>query len=121
MDNILKPTELESAIMEWFIKNYPVLVFQMNNAKVIERDYTGVGFFITLKSSKDLPPLRLYGNPIEGPLIQSEQLSHGAGSILFIKDGYVDVLEIFAYGETFPENIQEFQLKESMKKQNIRL
>ena len=42
------------------------------------------------------------------PYIESPDLEIGAGCVLFLVDGRLDTLEIFAYGNSFPEDIDEY-------------
>ena len=49
-------------------------------------------------------------DPIPGPDITSSVLPSGAGTVLFVTDGRVETLEIFAYGDEFPEVLTDFEL-----------
>lgn len=50
------------------------------------------------------------GRAIEGPYIESPHLEAAGGSILFLEDGRLDVLELYANGDSFPESLTEYTL-----------
>ena len=45
------------------------------------------------------------------PYIESPVLEYGASSVIFLEDGRLDTLEIFAYVGPFPEVIEDYSLK----------
>src|SRR5436190_24205396 len=108
--------ELELAILTWFRMHYKNerLSAQIESAKFLNREWTKVGFFVKLKISTELPPidLRDFNDhwPIDGPNIQSADIEHGGGSILWGKEGYIDQIEIYAFGGYFNEKVNEFSL-----------
>ena len=80
-----------------------VLREQVAAASATARELTGVGFFATLA----IPP----GSPRLAPAIGGSLsdvgatligVEHGVGFVLFLKDGALDVLEGFTYGEAWP-------------------
>jgi hypothetical protein len=77
-----------------------------------ERDFTGVGFFTTLSVPSEVPAApvgrRLHlgevGASMNGP-------SNGAGFILFVEHGRLDVLEAYTYGdEAWPAEISNYKI-----------
>ena len=110
MKTIKNQTKLEKEILEWLINKAPELGEQIKQCTVSERRYSGAGFFFDLSVPKNIKPLEIKGT-IQGPEIKSKELSHGAGSILFLKDGYIDMLEVFTYADSFPEKLENFELK----------
>ena len=84
---------------------------QLAHAMVSERKFSGVGFFthIVVPAGAavrcDLPSTEISGVGAEFPGVK-----HGAGFILFIRDGVVSWLEGFTYDEPWPERTDEFRL-----------
>lgn len=109
MKIIQEQTKLELKIFDWFTKKNPELAEQIKHSTVSERRYSGAGFFFDLSVQKNIKPLEIQGT-IQGPDIKSSSLLDGASSILFIKNGYIDMLEVFSYSETFPEELDNFEL-----------
>ena len=86
------------------------IVKQYDVSRVVERKFTGVGFF-TYFSVENLS-LHL-SNDVNMTLgaIQTdmEGLKWGMGSVLFIRDGVIYMLEGYTYGEAFPEEIVNYR------------
>ena len=103
--------ELEKAVFQWFIDTYKDenLSRQIKAAKLTERAHTGKGFYITVEIPKDIPKVDIEW-PLTGPSIESKDIEYGGGSLLWGKDGFVDFLEMYAYGDTFEKNVKEFNL-----------
>ena len=108
--------ELELAVFRWLDTHYaqPRLAAQLENAKLIGREWTGVGFFVHLKVPRQLPPLILddFGGhwPIDGPELMSEDIDGGGSAIIWGTDGYIDCLEMYAYGAFFNETVSAFNV-----------
>lgn len=105
--------ELEQAVLDKLIAgNHPALHnlrTQANVAKMIERELTGCGFYVNFEVPVNIPALK--GNfqicDVNGEM---EGLLFGAGFVLFIRNGYLDLLEGFSYDEPWPEHIGKFTL-----------
>jgi hypothetical protein len=106
----------ERAVLEKLLDgNHPVLAAlrtQFDSCHVSSREFTGVGFYTTLKVDRSVEPA-----PTSRPRIQVVDvggkisgLEHGAGFVLFVTDGYLDFLEGFSYDEPWPPKISEFSL-----------
>jgi hypothetical protein len=89
---------------------------QLQTVKEKQRSFTGVGFFTDFEVSDDA--VRLEGLPsfcfgdVEAEM---EGLQHGAGFLIFVKDGRLSVLEGFSYDEPWPSTIGEYKLSYSGK------
>ena len=111
----MKYNPLEKDILNWFInvvddKN---LRHQLSRSVLRERKYTGVGFFLALEVPGDVSIIRGMEQditPVPGPYIESPELSAGGDTVLFINDGIIETIEIFSYGNMFPEFIKNYQL-----------
>jgi hypothetical protein len=106
----------ERAVLEKLLDgNNPVLAAlraQLDSAEVSSRKLTGVGFFTHLKVDRSVERA-----PTPRPRIQIlyvgaeiSGLKRGASFVLFVTDGYLDVLEGFSYDEPWPPLISEFSL-----------
>lgn len=89
-----------------------ILREQYKDAVVTDREFTGVGFFSDFYISDKSPKLAFH-HPIQicDVIGQIDELPHGVGFVLFIKNGVIDCLEGFTYGdEKWPEHFAKFSL-----------
>ncbi|MDX2000062.1 MAG: hypothetical protein SF066_20275 [Thermoanaerobaculia bacterium] len=108
--------ELEHAVMEKLLAGdshvLETLRRQARGAKVVRRENTGAGFYTWLEPSSDSPRTPDPGNfELSDVEAQIPGLTHGAGFVLFIRNGYLDNLEGFSYDEPWPKEIVAFSLK----------
>ena len=110
----MKLTPFEKDVLDWYRVHceIPGLAEQLTAVVPVERNHTGVGFFLSLKLPDDFHGLKVLADmePLTGPHVTSPRLELGAGTVLFFDDGKVDTLEVFAYGEYFPEAVDEYLL-----------
>jgi hypothetical protein len=107
--------DLEKAVLLWVIDYYkdPKLTAQIQTAKLVHREWTKVGFWVQLKVSKDVASINdADGLPIDGPLIHSNDIDYAAIALLWSNDGYINEIEMAAYGDFFNENVSDFTLSE---------
>src|SRR5256885_15953729 len=101
--------ELEVAALALLLEgDSPVLTAlrrQLTVAAVRERELTGVGFFTSFKVPPNASRAPVPSNfaPFGDVGADIEGLRHGAGFLLFLKDGYLDMLEGYTYGEPWPD------------------
>ncbi len=73
-----------------------------------------MGFYLDFKVDENLPKLDMpkYGGnfPINGPGIESKDVHNSGGCLLWGKDGYVDCLEMYAFGDYFKKELREYKL-----------
>ena len=108
-------TSLERAVIDLLLTEQgepnDTIRLQVKNANIANRELTGVGFFtkfelpVTSSVRRDLPNCTISGVEAELP-----GLKHGAGFLLFIRDGVVSQLEGFTYDEPWPMTIDSFKL-----------
>ena len=73
---------------------------------------TVVGFYTTFDlpnwnaACLDLPKTFRIGDVI----LDSKQLMHGAGFLLYVENGYITMLEGFTYDEAWPEKLEQYSL-----------
>jgi hypothetical protein len=114
MPDELTPLERE-VVATLLAPDHPVtqaLRQQLAGCRVASREFTGHGFFSTLVLADRVAPApvtrkRLALGDVAAHI---DGLEHGAGFILFVRDGVIAVLEGFAYGEPWPIGDTRFQI-----------
>ena len=108
-------TPLEKAVIDKLLRAngeiFTALRAQAELAKVALRKMTGVGFFTTLSIPNN--PRQIDGQSLQLRNVVAEisGLKHGAGFVLFVEDGVLDLLEGYTYGdEPWPKQITSFTL-----------
>jgi hypothetical protein len=114
MPNDLTPLERE-VMTTLLAPDHPVMRVlrrQLDVCRVAEREFTGVGFFSTL-----LVPGGVAAAPVTGKTLalgdataRIDGLEHGAGFVLFVRDGVLETLEGFSFGERWPDAITQFRV-----------
>jgi len=100
---------MENEVLHQLLLNYPVLLSQLENASIIKRTFTGVGFYtdfyIDEKATGD--DMHIHG---AGCILN---VSIHIGFILFVEKGQISQLEGYTYGfEHWPETIQSYEVFE---------
>ena len=106
-------TELETAVLNWMAENInvPHLAEQIRASTATAREYTNIGFFISLFVPLDVPAIEAK-SPITGPTIMSPGIEYDGGTLIFLdKGGRIMTLELYAYGNRFDEKVTDFTLK----------
>lgn len=109
--NNLSLSTLERIVLDKLLARkgrvFELLRTQLEGAHVTRREFTGCGFYTYLKVAKSAPPIECdKGNlEISGVVATIDGLEHGAGFVLFVRDGYLDNLEGFTYDEPWPEKV----------------
>ncbi|HXD00433.1 MAG TPA: hypothetical protein VN048_13910 [Verrucomicrobiae bacterium] len=108
-------TPLEKAVLDLMVDKpgepFETVRQQLAYVRFANRKTTGVGFFthfvvpVDAPVRRDLPNMEITGISASFPDVQ-----HGAGFILFIRDGVVSFLEGFTYDDPWPEKTDEFTL-----------
>ena len=78
---------------------------QFERCQVASREITGVGFFTNLSVPTDVEPAPVKPGRLDlGDVTATiEGLENGAGFVLFVQDGVLDVLEGFSYTEPWTD------------------
>jgi hypothetical protein len=105
----------EFSILEWIKNKYQndSLSNQIDSIINIEREYTKVGFFISIilpESTSILNNELADQSYLSGPIIRSSGIEFDGCSILFIVDGKISTLELAANGSFFEREIEQFKL-----------
>ena len=103
--------QLDRQIIDWIAANATdeAVASQLRAASVRKRDYMRTGYFVYLDVPDDTPPIEGKINVV-CPDIASSELLDGAGTELFLRDGRLHYLEIYARGGFFPPDLTEFRL-----------
>ncbi|MHC4470100.1 MAG: hypothetical protein ACYTDY_02630 [Planctomycetota bacterium] len=119
----MEPSEFEAAVLDRVVTRTddPALRAQLAEARVRERDHTGVGCFSRLDLPYGTPKTDLGDRPhgrVDGPYFESPAVPYGGGTILWLEDGRAHCLEIYSHGGYFPEDhgdLAPFELRDTLK------
>jgi hypothetical protein len=107
--------EFEQQVLDKLLAGeHPVLVTlraQAERAQVRRREYTGVGFFCDFDVPSDARALPTSGDFHLGDVNASlDGLNHGAGFVLFVRNGRLATLEGYTYEEPWPQQVRNLEL-----------
>lgn len=92
-------------------RRFSTLRKQLQYCHVKKRESTGVGFFLDLEVPRSVVRACAAGEKLRLGDVEAhiKGLENGAGFVLFVSNGYLDVLEGFSCGESWPKGqITEF-------------
>ena len=88
-----------------------ILREQYKGAVVTERWFSGVGFFSTFQVNEKTPKLSNHCSiQLTDFHARCDELAHGMGFVLFIRDGIIATLEGFTFDEKWPEHLTNLRL-----------
>lgn len=108
-------TRLEQAVIEMLLAGNDEVLFvlreQLEGCEVKSREQTGVGFYtkFELPDSVEIS-LNVRSFKIGDVFAEIEGIKHGAGFILYVEDGKLDMLEGYTFDDPWPSEIGKFQL-----------
>lgn len=110
----LSPFEHE-VIAAFLRADHPVfdaLRKQLDQCRVADRAFTGVGFFTRLAVPPDVAPARVTRTRLALSDVGAtlDGLQHGAGFILWVENGVLETLEAFSYDETWPQIVDNYRV-----------
>jgi len=107
------PTALEAAVIEMLLDGdgptLEALRRQLAAATIMKREVTEKGFFTHYSVPGELR-LSFKTLQLEGVRADIAGLVRGAGFVLFIEDGVIDVLEAYTHQEPWPSEVDVFTL-----------
>jgi hypothetical protein len=107
-------TTLEQAVMQALLDGdddiLSILREQLKTTLVVKREMTGVGFYTTFEVSADVPRADNRSFKFGDVVASITGLKHGAGFLLYVKLGVLQMLEGYSYDEPWPEENAEFKL-----------
>jgi hypothetical protein len=85
---------------------------QLRTCCVRKREMTGCGFFTELDVDRALAGAPTNVEKLRVGDVEAcvAGLEHGAGFVLFVRDGYLDMLEGYSFDEPWPDAITDFTL-----------
>lgn len=106
-------TPLEAAVLETLLRPdgepYSALRQQLAHASIAKREFSGVGFFTHFSLPTGAPIRRDVTDMQLGEVAADiDGLQHGAGFLLFVRDGVISFLEGFTYDEPWPNDSAKF-------------
>jgi hypothetical protein len=109
-------TPLEKAVLDAMLDKpgepFETVRKQLAHAAIANREFSGVGFFTHFVVPPDAPVRRdLPSKEIGHVGAEFPSLQHGAGFVLFIRDGVVSMLEGYTYDEPWPTNTENFKVR----------
>ncbi len=110
-------TALERAVLEKLFagdhRSFPVFRAQVERVRVLERTLSGVGFFSDLMVPEEVPAASLAKDPLWfGDVVADvEGSSRGAGFVVRIANGRLEMLEGFTFDEPWPPESVRFELR----------
>lgn len=98
-------------ILDWIAEHSadPALAGQIENARASRRDYTRTGFFVYFEPDPAAAPVPSGVRPVSARL-DAPGLLDGAGCDLFLRDGRLHYLEVYARGGFLPETLDDYRL-----------
>lgn len=87
-----------------------ILREQYARAQVLEREFTGAGFFTTFAIAEGAPALGKEHFHLGDVEAQIRGLQFGAGFVLHVRDGRIDCLEGYSYNEPWPSAVMDVRL-----------
>lgn len=89
-----------------------VLRVQFGAAIVKSKEYSGAGFFVYFEIREEAPRLASdYSFEIDDVAAHVTGLKNGVGFTLFIKNGVINMLEGYTFGEElWPKSIENYEL-----------
>ena len=101
--------QVDRDILDWIANatGDDALSRQVRSATVRKRDYTRTGFFVYFEV--DAAAEATSARPV-CPLLQAPGLPDGAGCDLFLREGRLHYLEVYARGGFLPEQLNDYRL-----------
>ncbi|MEO8035344.1 MAG: hypothetical protein ABI837_12990 [Acidobacteriota bacterium] len=110
-----QPTVFEHALADALLAgDLPVLGVLRSQGKVARiesRDLSGVGFFLNVAVPSSAPRAEPPNFELSDVYFEAEGLPHGGGSVMFVRDGTIAMLEAYSHDGDWPEQLTEFSLR----------
>lgn len=117
---------LEEAVLDKLLEgDHPLLVAlraQARNGRLASRDYSGAGFFCAFWVPQEMALREVERDFHFGDVVASmDGLEHGAGFVIFVRRGKLDMLEGYTFGESWPESVRNLELTYEREPRNLNL
>jgi hypothetical protein len=117
METVPNPqlTEFERTLAEHLLAGeLPVLAVlrsQWAAARFESRELSGVGFFLNVVVPSSAPRAEPPDFELGDVYFEATGLPHGGGSVMFIRDGAISMLEAYSHDGDWPKEVMEFALR----------
>lgn len=110
----MKPNSLEKTLIEKMLADPEVNPIKhtvnFDSVIVIERRFTGVGFFTDFQYS---PETKLFDSSVSlrwGKVVaRLNESKLETGYLVYVDDGYLTTIEGYTYGEDWPEQVEKIE------------
>jgi hypothetical protein len=107
-------TDFEEAVLTMLLAGddptLKILQAQAEAGELVCRDSTGAGFFLSFRIPANAPTLAVGDFHFGDVEAEIEGMRHGAGFVIFVREGRLATLEGYSYGEPWSKNIRKFRL-----------
>lgn len=83
---------------------------QARHAQFVSRELSGCGFFLNFAVPPSIPRVEPRNFEISDVYFDLRGTEHGGGSILFVRDGAISMLEAYSHAGDWPDEPEEFVL-----------
>jgi hypothetical protein len=109
-------TPLEKAVIYKLLsrdeEGFEILRRQLDASSVSKREFTGHGFYTTISLPSGIEcPRRINSLKLYDVMAEIPELQYGAGFLLYIEQGSLQMLEGYCFGEQWPSEITTFKLR----------
>jgi len=109
------PTAFELALAEALLAGdlpfLQALRSQWKMARFESRELSGAGFFLNLAIPESAPRAEPLNFTLGDVYFEVEAVPHGGGSVLFVRDGIITMLEAYTHDGAWPDEITDFTLR----------
>jgi hypothetical protein len=95
--------------------DHPVLAIlrdQWATARVTNRDFTGIGLYLTIEVAPDAPTVTVKRLPFGDVIVDLPDKNEAMGSLVFVEDGRLTCLEMYTFGGmAWPDDVAGFVVK----------
>lgn len=118
--------DFEMALLDKLLAgDHPVLCVlrkQANKGRLVSREYTGAGFFCIFEVPTDVPSA-IAGSDFHFGDVNAciDGLQHGAGFVVFVRNGRLHMLEGYSFDEPWPQALNSFVLSYQIEPRNLKL
>jgi hypothetical protein len=124
---VTRMSDFEQAALEKLLAgDHPTLAdlrIQAREARIVSREVTGFGFFLEFEVPLHVPSLPASTSDFQVDDVYAvlDELRWGAGFILSVRAGRLDILEGYSVGEPWPRRIDSFQLVYEWEPRRLKL
>jgi hypothetical protein len=128
LDELCRPwttlDDLEVGVLEMLVAgdapSMRRLQGQVAECRVRERERSGAGFFTKLGvDPSEVEPIDVGAARLGDVVAEIEGLQHGAGFLLWIAQGYLDMLEAYSFDEHWPDEVGTFSLAYTVEPRDL--